>query len=233
VLLSLIKTAQGAQLEHVLANLNTFLPAIWEGLLHPDRQSVGWCYAEVHAEGKQTAAAGVRSALLKVKGFDYVPELLRSRAFLEAAQRVLDAHEGWNNFHNEYAPMVALASLGTSMPLPALPKCMTAILCVALGNRYGTSWTAAPIAKQMLSTLPLDRWTYYLNECLPADDTVLAKLTESVIATRFVAIVAEFHLDRSLPAASRVSKILEQAIAGNVSSVAALAGGMFNKLRSR
>ncbi|WP_438035713.1 hypothetical protein [Sorangium sp. So ce204] len=232
VLLSVIKTAQGAQLEHVLANLNTFLPAIWDGLLHPDRQSVGSCYAEVHAEGKQTAAAGVRASLLKVKGFDYVPELLRSRTFIEAAQRVLDAHEGWDNFRSEYAPMVALASLGTSIPLHALPRCMTAILSVALGNHWGTSWTASPIAKQMLSRLPPDRWVYYLNECLPADDVVLGKLTDKGIAERFVSLVADCSLAELVPRIQRVAKLVESAASGSSPGVVAAATNIFNKLRA-
>src|SRR5689334_5279565 len=43
--------------------------------------------------------------------FDYVPESLRSRAFIDAANKVIEAHFGWNNFYNEPAPMKALASL--------------------------------------------------------------------------------------------------------------------------
>jgi hypothetical protein len=233
VLLAVIKTALGAQLEHALANLNTFLPAIWERLLHPDRQSVGWCYSDVHAEGKQTATAGVRAALLKVKGFDYVPETLRSRNFVEAAQRVFEAHHGWNNFHNEYAPMTALASLGTTIPTPALPKCMTAILCVRLGNSWGVSNTAGPIAKNMLTSLPADRWNYYLNECLPADDIILSKLTDLAVAARLIDIVAECNLAPNAATIPRSSKLLEDAVKRNPAAIGATARLMFTKLRSK
>jgi hypothetical protein len=235
VLLAVIKTEQGAQLEHALANLNTFLPAIWDGLFPPERQFVGRCYAEVHAEGKQTAAAGVRAALLKVKGFDYVPEVLRSRTFLEAAQQVIDAHEGWNNFHNEYAPMVALASLGTTIPNPALPRCMTALLCVKLGNRYGTSRTAEPVATQMLSRISPDRWVYYLNDCLPADDVILMKLKGGVIAGRFVQMVSELKLGAFVSSAliPRVAKLFEYATADNARGVESSADALYKRLMSR
>ena len=233
VLLAVIKTAQSAQLEHVLANLNTFLPAIWDGLLHPDRQSVGWCYAEVHAEGKQTAAAGLRTALLKVKGFDYVPETLRSRTFIEAAQRVLEAHHGWSNFYNELAPMAALASLGTSIPTPALPLCMTAILCVKIGNHWGVSNSSVLYATQMLSTLSPDRWIYYFNECLPADDTILGKLTDPNISARFVSMIAEFQIKSIVGQIRKVRKLTEYAVSGNTRSVMDAATEMFNSLRSK
>lgn len=233
VLLAVIKSAAGAQLEHLLANLNTFLPAIWDGLLHPDRQSVGWCYAEVHAEGKQTAAAGVRAALLKVKGFDYVPETLRSRTFIEAAQQVLDAHHAWHNFYNEYAPMTALESLGTTIPIPAFARCMTAVLCVKLGNRYGVSWTAEPVADRVLSTLSTDRWEYYVNECLPADDTILAKLTEDAIAVRFIALTEQFDLSERVRDGKdpNVGRLLGYATLKNRAAVTSTALTMYNRLR--
>ena len=80
-----IKSARGAQLEIVLANTNTILPRLWPGLMDPDRFLVGRAYAEVHGNGQAKAAAGLRSALLKVQGFDFVPEDLRSNAFIEAA----------------------------------------------------------------------------------------------------------------------------------------------------
>lgn len=233
VLLSVAKTAQSAQLEHVLANINTFLPAIWEGLLHPDRQSVGWCYAEVHSEGKQTAAAGLRTALLKVKGFDYVPETLRSRTFIEAAQRLLDAHHGTNNYYNEPAPMSALASLGSSIPAPALSKCMTAILCVKLGNHWGVSWHAEGTASSLLSVLSSDRWVYYFKECLPADDVVLGKLIDTNISARFVDMVKEYNLASIADQIQKTKKIIDFAVAGNIRGVSDTAEKLYDSLRTK
>jgi hypothetical protein len=233
VLLAVAKTAQGAQLEHVLANLNTFLPAIWDNLLHPDRQTVGWCYAEVYAEGKQTAASGLRNALLKVKGFDFVPENLRSRTFIEAAQRLIEAHNGWNNFYNEPAPMSVLAALGTTIPAPALAKCMTAMLCVKIGNPWGVSVSAEQLATQTLLKLTPDRWVYYFNECLPADDMILVKFTNQSMATRFINMVAEFHINSIFEQIRNTRRLLDFAINGNKRGVMDSATELFNKLRSR
>ncbi|WP_426732700.1 hypothetical protein [Myxococcus faecalis] len=231
VLLATIKIAQGASLEHALANLNTFLPMLWEELLHPDKQSVGWCYMEVHAEGRQTAAVGVRAALLKVKGFDYVPESLRSRSYLEAAQKILDAHFSFGNYYLEPSAISALEELGTTIPAPALAKCITAILCVKLGNHYGTSWAAVPVATRLLQSLTEDRWSYYLNECLPADDTILGKLIDSKIAPRFVELVREFNLGNLLAKVPRVQRLLEFGTTGKPEAVMSEATRIFQALR--
>lgn len=232
VLLALVKTAQGAQLEHALANLNAFLPAIWEHLLHPDKTSVGWCYAEVHAEGRQTAAVGVRTALLKVKGFDYVPETLRSRTFIEAAQKVLDAHNAWDNYHTEPAPVQALVSLGTTIPAPALARCFTALLAVVVGRPSGVSWDAAEIARQALKGLSQERWVYYFNECLPGDDELLGKLMNDRCVKRFVSLVEEIDLSEVLPHVTKVRVLLDAALQQKSSLVRSQATTLYNKIRA-
>lgn len=186
-----VKTASGAQLENLLANLNELLPLLWPQLMDPDRFSVGRLYSDLHSEGNVRAASGVRSALLKVAGFDYVPEGLRSRAFVEAASRLLATHFDWDNFQNEPAPMRALASLGTSIPVPAFPKCMTAALAVRLGNRYGRSWAAQPDAEKMLLVVSTDRWTYFFEKCLPADEVILTKLTDLDIIEQWIEAVGD------------------------------------------
>lgn len=194
VLIAGVKTSSGAKLEHLLANLNLLVPSMWPGLMDPDRYTVGRLYSDLHSDGQNKAASGVRSALLKVKGFDYVPESLRSRTFIEAASKLLATHLDWDNFHNEPAPMRALAALGTSIPSPAFPKCMTAVISVRIGNHYGVSFAAQPDANRLLASVTSDRWKYFLEQCLPADEVLLRKLTDSEVASRWCDLVTE--LDR-------------------------------------
>lgn len=194
VLMAMAKTAQGAQLEHVLANTNVIVPVLWDGLRKPDRWLVGRAYAEVHSEGRSTAASGLRKTLLTVRGFDYVPEDLRSKTFLSAAAELQNVHFALNNFHNEPAAVRKLETLGTTIPTPALAQCMTAVLCVRLGNFWGASWAAQPTAERILSGLSRQRWGYYLNECLPGDEVILGKLMEEKCATRWNELVAEAKL---------------------------------------
>tara|TARA_R110001583_G_C5649005_1_gene408530 strand:- start:735 stop:2057 length:1323 start_codon:yes stop_codon:yes gene_type:complete len=176
VLMNAAKKAQGATLEHSLANINLLIPILWANLRDLEKRHVGHTYAETYSEGKNSSMSGLKKALLKVKGFDYVPENLRSDSFVKAADEVIKAHEGMNNFHNEYAAVKGLINLGTTIPVPALSSCLTALICVYLGNPYGTSHTAWPIAENSLNQLTPDRWEYYLNHVLPSDLKVLDKL---------------------------------------------------------
>ncbi|MEY2423018.1 MAG: hypothetical protein QOI95_3085 [Acidimicrobiaceae bacterium] len=232
VLLAGIKTASGAQLENLLANFNTLLPSLWPGLMDPDRHMLGRGYAELHADGQSKASSGVRSALLKVSGFDYVPENLRSLTFLEAAARVLGAHFGWDNFHTEPAPMRALASLGSSIPIHAFAKCMTAILCVRIGNPYGVSFDAQSHAIRMLENVTRERWAYFFDECLPADDVLLGELTNETVATRWCHVLIDIERVQELSLKKKSSRtFLKASFDGDVAAVQRLARRRSEALR--
>ena len=151
---------------------------LWPNLREPERWQIGQAYAEVNGRGDRSASTGLKHALIKVQGFDFVPETLRSSTFAEAAAHVLSAHFGFNNFLNEQEPMETLAGLGTAIPWPAFPKCMEAVLAVWLGNQWGHSFASEPPAKKVLVSLRAEQWEYYLNECLRRDRTVLDKLAQ-------------------------------------------------------
>ena len=194
VLMNAAKKNSGAQLEHTLANTNVLIPAIWKNLRETEKWQIGRTYAEAYADGKTTAVSGLKSALLKVRGFDFVPENLRSDTFVAAAEAVIMAHDGLNNFYNEPAPVRKLAKLGTTIPVPALPACITALLSVVLGNYYGVSWSAVPSAKAMLKKLSADRWAYYLNNVLPSDARILNKLADEKPRANWIEISNKFNL---------------------------------------
>lgn len=206
VLLTLIKTTNGAQLEHVLANTNVILPLLWGELHEPEKWDVGRTFAAVSTEGKGTSASGLKRALLRVGGFDFVPENLRSNTFIRAAQEVLDAHEGWNNFSNEVAPMNILASLGTTIPIPAFASCMTATLSIKLGNCYGETWAAQAGADRILKGLSKDRWALYLSQFLSSDNRILEKLTETKPRTRWIQLIDSYDLKKDDLALANVAK---------------------------
>jgi hypothetical protein len=218
-------------LENLLANLNILLPPLWPELMAPDRFMVGRAYAEVHANGQTKATSGLRTALLKVSGFDYVPEDLRSRAFIEAAARLQSTHFEWDNFTNEPKPMRALASLGSSIPLPAFARCMTAVLLVRVGNRYGFSWAAQDDAVRMLDSVTTERWTYFFNDCLPSDDVLLAALSETTIAARWCEIIAELErVSEATPTHKRASNLLRLSLDGQTDKVRKAADLMWQSL---
>ncbi len=176
ILMNSAKNSLGAKLEHCLANTNTLLPQLWPNLHETEKWRVGRTYAEVYSDGKKTSTAGLKEVLLKVHGFDFVPENLRSDAFIKASEAILQAHDGFNNFYSEAAPVRKLERLGTSIPIPALSACITALLCVRLGNEYGVSRAASSTVSDILKKLSIDRWRYYLEQVLPTDARILNNL---------------------------------------------------------
>lgn len=177
VLLSSIKQTAGGILENSVSNTQLFIPLFWQRLREQEKWQIGQAYAEISAEGKRLASSGLKNALLAIKGFDFVPENLRSSTYTEHAARVLSSHFAPNNFYNEREPIESLSKLGSTIPMPAFAKCMEAILAVKLGNRWGYTWTAEPFADGMLKNLTPAKWNYYVNECLPRDRVVLDKIS--------------------------------------------------------
>ncbi len=128
-------------------------------------------------EGNKDSVKALHAVLLSVQGFDYVPESLRSDTFSRVAAAVIAAHQGVNNFYNEPKPMRELADLGTSIPNPALAICVTAALCVKLGNPWGIAWAAQAASGEVLDNVSKERWIYYLDGCLERDLVILPKLS--------------------------------------------------------
>jgi hypothetical protein len=195
ILLSIFKAGKGAQLEHGARNALLIIPKFWPDLKAPERWQIGQAYAVEFSEGRTDSVKALHAVLLAVKGFDFVPENLRSATFARVASSVISAHEGMNNFYNEPAPMRELASLGTSIPGPALAPCMTAVLCVKIGNFYGVSLAAQSYADQVIEGLSPDRWLYYFNERLEQDRVVLSELRHEKPAKRWVQMIGKSRLE--------------------------------------
>ena len=231
-LIAAIKTEQGAKLEHTLANLNMLLPNMWAALTDEDRSSVGTAFAEISNEGdRPSAIAGLRKALMRVQGFDYVPESLRSNSFKRAAQAVLTAHHNLNNFYNEPEPTRQLASMGTSIPRPAVAECLRAYLSVYLGNPYGQCWEAANIAHKELKKLPATLWEGYFTRIFAGQDDILRKLESSRSRARWVGLARELNFgDLTVPSGT-VRKLLEASCAGNELQVTRFATSLLADFR--
>lgn len=198
ILLSIVKTSNGAQLENSLANSNLIMPMIWKNLQHPEKWQIGRTYSELFTNGQTIATSGLKRVLLKVKGFDFVPEDLRSSSFIKAANEILVAHEGMNNFYNEPKSVSTLYNMGSVIPTPAFPICITAILCIKLGNNYGVSNGAQGIVNEMLKNISQDRWIYFFKECLQYNERLLYKLMNSKTLERWLGLFSESLIDVAL-----------------------------------
>lgn len=195
ILLALFKTTKSAQLEHTARNAALIITEFWSKLKAPEKWQIGQTYAELFNDGRKDSLKGLHTVLVAVNGFDFVPENLRSATFIKVATNVISAHQAMDNFYNEPAPMRELANLGTSIPSPALGHCITAALCVKLGNPYGISTGAQDAANKILLGLSHDRWLYYLNEKLVQDRIILSKFRHSRPRGRWMSLVGDLALD--------------------------------------
>lgn len=189
ILLSALKNKQGAQLENAGANINIIVPQIWENISETDKWNVGSAYKDVTADGNNVAVSAIKSLLLKVQGFDYVPENLRSSTFKSTANEVIETHFALNNFYNEPKVIKKLINLGKSIPIPAFTECFQAYLVVYIGNQYGVSHSAAALAGEQLKNTAYDKWLYYFNKIISSDIIILDKLQSDKPLSRFVDLV--------------------------------------------
>ena len=232
ILLSIIKTSSGAQLENSLANANLIIPKIWSKLKHPERWQLGRAYSELFTDGQTKASSGLKKVLLKVKGFDFVPEDLRSSSFIKVANELLVAHERMNNFYNEPAVIKTLHSMGSILPIPAFPVCMTATLCVKLGNTYGVSVAAQSYANEIIKKTTQDRWIYFFEECLQSNDRILYKLSQDNPLKRWVKLFSEDMVDKILPEIQTrdVINLLKFTKAKELEKIRKVANRMYTKI---
>ena len=233
ILMNSARNSTGAKLEHCLANINILIPELWTNLRDKEKWHIGRTYAELYSDGKKTSMSGLKQALMKVQGFDFVPENLRSDTFVKAAEAILRAHDGMNNFYNEPSPTRILAQLGTSIPIPALPVCMTALLSVVLGNRYGVSWNAESIAVNILDKLGRDRWRYYLDQVLPTDSRILGKLMYDGPCKQWMEVVERYSLSDLSLKEREVSRLINMAVSKKNSDVKGSARKLFSQYYGR
>jgi hypothetical protein len=227
MLLSLIRTGKGAQLEHAARNALLIISEFWVELRAPERWQIGQSYALEFNEGRKDSIKAHHAVLTAVKGFDYVPENLRSATFTRVAGNLITVHQGLNNFYNEPAAIRELASLGTSIPSPALAACITAILCVKLGNMYGVSWNAQSIADQMMQSISKDRWIYYMDGRLDQDRIILSKLDDAKPLNRWITLIKGLGIERDDISNKKVRALIAATDLGQADKVSSVARQMY------
>lgn len=198
VLMSSMRNSQNANFEHVVNNFKVILPLIWEKLPDEDRQKIGFLYRDVVSDGNNKAAAGIKYALSQNGGFDYVPENLRSQSFIAAAHALIDVHFEFDNFYKEPRYVRELASMGTFIPEPAINQCMKAYILVYIGNYYGVSVEAKPIAYNELKEISKEKWIEFFDKFLPYDMDLISTLYSSSQKPidNFLAMLRQLNIDK-------------------------------------
>lgn len=231
-LLNLSKSiVQGAELENVLSNLVLILTEIWDTIQSEEKYLVGRAYVQASADGKKPLMSALRSVLMQVQGFDYVPENLRSNSYIRVAKNLLTTHYSLNNFYNEPAVAKELMQMGTSIPSPALGACLTSVLACKIGNSYGISTAAQKYLDEILNNISKDRWEYYLNQVLPYNSDILSKISNSGRQfERWLDIINAYELNKLSIKNADIEFLLDENNRDNPRKVQKRAYDMYSKL---
>lgn len=194
LLIKSVKKGKGIELDHSVNNFSMLIPVLWNRLTKDDKWKIGEAYRDVVTDGNEKASKGVKFALTKVRGFDFVPESLRSNTFRNVAQHLIEIHYAYNNYYNEPRAVKELAKLGSVIPDPAFAVCIKAYLLVYTGNFYGISNEAVVTAEEELLKINSEKWKLFFDEILPNDYDLLSNLEDNLPMNRMQAFVKRLSL---------------------------------------
>ncbi|MDF2882890.1 MAG: hypothetical protein K0R54_3447 [Clostridiaceae bacterium] len=230
-LMNLLKETEGSEFSIVSSNMITIIPYIWDTLLSEEKYFIGTNYARYSNDGNTKCIHVLKSVLIKVHGFDYVPENLKSLTFIETAKKLISTHYGTNNFYNEPKVVKDLSSLGTIIPKPALEVVINSTLLIKLGNSYGVSWSAQDDADKILDSIHIEQWRYYLDSLLKSSEYVLAKISyRDERIDRWFKIVEKYHLNELDITNPLIKSLLDKSIDKNKSTVSSIASKLYYKI---
>jgi hypothetical protein len=119
-------------------------------------------------------------------------------------------------------------SLVYTQTLPTLPLCMTAALCVRLGNQYGQPWAAQAAANEVLDSISDERWLYYLDDRLERDLVILPRLSSPGRPLQeWMSLAGSKSLDPEQLTGKNVKLLLSATNNGNSSRVVELARSLY------
>lgn len=195
-LLKLFGETEGIEYENVSANIGIIIPACWDRLKIEERRAFADAYTDYVNRNDYKRISTLNTVMLQVHGFDYVKENVRSRTYITAAQKLMDAHFGMNNFYTEPGFIKKLEDLGTTIPVLALKECVTAILYVKLGNQYGFSWNAESVADRLLDRLTRGEWETYIDKYMYENSTLIEGINDCFsIRNRWKNVIQKYRLN--------------------------------------
>ena len=194
-LMNLIKETEGTENYNVSRNMIKIIPYVWNELRSEEKYYIGLNYAKYSNNSNEKFKDVLKAVLMKVKGFDYVPENLKSLTFIESSKKLVEAHYGYDNFYKEIIAIKELESLGTVIPNPALEQVINSVLLVKLGNSYGLSYDAQSYADKILDRIGLEQWSYYIKyQFMNAEDILLKISQKDNRCKRWFEIVEKYKL---------------------------------------
>ena len=194
-LLNLYRECEGIEYDNVVINMQIMFPAIWERLKIEERRALADAYTDYTNASEHKKVSDLNKIMLQVHAFDYVKENVRSRTYIQIANKLRDVHFGVNNFYNEPGVIKNLEDLGTQIPALAIKETITSVLYVKLGNSYGTSWSAEAIADRILDRLTESEWITYLENYMIEEENLVESINGcNRMRNQWKTVIKKYHL---------------------------------------
>ena len=126
-------------------------------------------------KGKMDKHALSREFFERLELVDLLSEAEQHSIFSNACKRLLDAHNGANNFYNEppFAEDLAKIAEGQDIPAATQAEFVETVLICTIGNGYGYSHAAYPYYEKMIQEFSNEEVQIMLE--LPEGNSVLAQ----------------------------------------------------------
>ncbi|MNJ95346.1 hypothetical protein D3C87_130560 [compost metagenome] len=164
-------------------NIRIIAPSIWDIVSDEVKSNIAAKFSSLRDVKGKDAANEALEFLKVVKGVEFIPEGFREIIFKKHSQFLIDAHNGWDNFHYEPGFARDLASLGSDVPVSAIYTYVKSVLLSFIGNRYGIANTAQKYNIEMLANLS-QTGIRSLFKILSSDLDVIRELTNNAPASR-------------------------------------------------
>jgi hypothetical protein len=169
-------------------NVRMLSPYLWELVSDEVRSNIAAKFSSLRDVKGKDAANEALEFLKIVNGVEYIPESFKEIIFKKHAQALIDAHNGWDNFHREPGFARDLASLGPNVPISAIFTYLKAVLLSFIGNGYGISVAAQRYNTEMLTNLSQTGVRTLFN-VLMTDMDVTRELSDTLPVKRLIGVM--------------------------------------------
>lgn len=173
-------------------NILLLANSIWVALDEQSKHDIGLKYASFSANGDTIKAQSVRGLLQHVNGLSYLDENTKTIDIQNILERLLIAHDGFDNYHTEGPLAKTLCQFIPEdgiAPASILNNYVKTIAICFIGNSYGFSWEAQPLYEKLVSTWK-DRETLILCSLLQ-DAALSSRLQFQKCFTLFISLLAK------------------------------------------
>lgn len=138
--------------EEARVNAINICKEVKQEINHSIRSELTSRHAEYLAQGDEKRHEASKKFFENLGLLGLLHESEQHRIFEKAVERLVDAHQGMNNFYNEppFAERLAELSDQSEVPETVQAEYVNAVVGCYLGNGHGVSWSAVPDYKKMI-----------------------------------------------------------------------------------